>query len=279
MNPSRCGNIVELSTAASAKGDGNALCQNRISELGYAHMDSGPASRTCHLRAEIERAIQKCQQTHTTGGLLFRTVLDPRLPQVVNCDAEEVARGLRELLTRAVTEVRKPSPILIAYEMDDTSRSILRFEIEGTALGFSAAQETGGPVREVENRWLSILVAEDNAVNQQMAIECLRSLHHECEIVADGRAAVDASAKTAYDVIFMDVHMPVMDGLEATRQIRKLPNGDRPYITALTAYALPGDKARCLEAGMNDYIAKPCRAQNLARILEKVRGPLSPKRG
>ncbi len=242
-------------------------------------MDSGPAPRPCHLREEIDRAIKECQQVYASRGLLFRTVLDPRLPQAVNCNPEEIARGLREMLARAAVVIRKPSLTLIAYEMDDTSRSILRFEIEGTPLGFSVAQETGGPVREVENRWLSILVAEDNAVNQQMAVECLRSLHHECEVVGDGQAAVDASAKTTYDVIFMDVHMPVMDGLEATRQIRKLPNGDRPYIAALTAYALPGDKARCLEAGMNDYIAKPCRAQNLARILEKVRSPLGPKEG
>lgn len=242
-------------------------------------MDFGQPPRTCNLREAIDLSIQECQTTHAKRGLLFRTVLDPRLPQSVSCDPAQLALGLREMLDRAAVTIRRPSLTLIAYEMDDTSRSILRFEIEGTPLGFSLAQDTDGSIHEVENRWLSILVAEDNAVNQQMAIECLRSLNHECQVVGNGQAAVEASAKTTYDVIFMDVHMPIMDGLEATRQIRKLPNGSRPYIAALTAYAMPGDKARCLEAGMDDYIAKPCRAQNLARILQKARGPLDGTEG
>ncbi|CAN5598711.1 hypothetical protein BH09VER1_BH09VER1_20380 [soil metagenome] len=233
-------------------------------------MDAVPRARVCHLREEIDRAIIGSRGINAGRGLQCKTVLDPRLPSSVCCDPATLTLGLGELIATATQSIQRNALTLIVYEMDDTSRSVLRFEIEGTKLGFTLALDATAPLHEVENSELLILVAEDNAVNQQMAVECLRSLHQECRVVDDGRAAVEASAKTAYDVIFMDVHMPVMDGLEATRQIRKLPKGNRPYIAALTAYALPGDKARCLEAGMNDYIAKPCRAQNLARILEKV---------
>ena len=113
-----------------------------------------------------------------------------------------------------------------------------------------------------------ILLAEDNSTNQLVAKYSLAGLGLRPDIVADGREAVHAAKMATYDVILMDVHMPTMDGLEATRQIRgdsQLPY--RPYIIAVTASATVQDREACLEAGMDDYISKPYRAADLRRVL------------
>jgi signal transduction histidine kinase/FixJ family two-component response regulator len=111
---------------------------------------------------------------------------------------------------------------------------------------------------------LRILVADDDPVNQQVAAVMLRHGGHSVDIVGDGVAALEAVAKGAYDLVLMDVEMPEMDGFEATRRIRLLdsPNAAVPII-ALTAHAMRGDEARCIEAGMSDYMPKPISRQRL----------------
>ncbi|MEV7779505.1 response regulator [Kitasatospora sp. NPDC088351] len=121
---------------------------------------------------------------------------------------------------------------------------------------------------------LKILLAEDNAVNQQIATLMLRKLGHTAEIVDDGSQAVDAVLNDCYDVVLMDVQMPVMDGLEASRKINQmLEAGRRPYIIAMTANAMQGDREICLAAGMDDYIAKPIKSDQLAEALSRVSAP------
>ncbi len=118
---------------------------------------------------------------------------------------------------------------------------------------------------------LRILLAEDNPVNQRVALFMLERLGQKAEVVADGREAVEAMRQFAYDVILMDVLMPEMDGLEATRQIRRmLPAERQPRIIAMTANSMVGDRERCLEAGMDGFIAKPISLQRLADLLGKI---------
>ncbi|MFI9330249.1 response regulator [Kitasatospora sp. NPDC052868] len=118
---------------------------------------------------------------------------------------------------------------------------------------------------------LRILLAEDNPVNQQLAVLLLKKLGYGAEIVEDGSQAVDAVRSGSYDVVLMDVQMPVMDGLEASRTIKRLVAADlRPYIIAMTANAMQGDREVCLAAGMDDYIAKPIKMRQLAEALEKA---------
>jgi len=103
-----------------------------------------------------------------------------------------------------------------------------------------------------------ILVAEDNAVNQRLMSKLLAKLGHAVEIAANGRLAVQAVTAENYDVILMDCLMPEMDGFEAAREIRRIESGARRIpIIALTANAMKGDRDRCLEAGMDDYLSKP----------------------
>jgi signal transduction histidine kinase/DNA-binding response OmpR family regulator/ligand-binding sensor domain-containing protein len=118
---------------------------------------------------------------------------------------------------------------------------------------------------------LRILLAEDNPVNQRVASRMLEKRGHRVQVVSDGREAVMALEKETFDLIFMDVQMPVMDGFEATAEIRKKEQGGtfRHPIIALTAHAMKGDKERCIAAGMDGYLSKPIRAQELDEILDK----------
>jgi signal transduction histidine kinase/CheY-like chemotaxis protein len=119
---------------------------------------------------------------------------------------------------------------------------------------------------------LRILLAEDNAVNQRVAQLMLERLGQSADVVSNGEEAVSAATRLAYDVVLMDVLMPVLDGLEATRRIRaRLPPNRQPRIIAMTANVLVGDRERCLDAGMDDYIGKPIKIEELGRALERHR--------
>ncbi|GAA2338163.1 hybrid sensor histidine kinase/response regulator [Dactylosporangium salmoneum] len=122
-------------------------------------------------------------------------------------------------------------------------------------------------------RPLRILVAEDNQVNQTVATMMLAKLGHRADVAANGAEAVEAVRRVRYDVVLMDVQMPVLDGLDATRRIRaELPAGAQPHIVALTASALIEDRAACEAAGMDDYLTKPVRPADLAAALTTFAG-------
>jgi CheY-like chemotaxis protein len=119
---------------------------------------------------------------------------------------------------------------------------------------------------------LRILVAEDNAVNQKVALRLLERLGYQADVSANGHEVLDRLHRAPYDVILMDVQMPGMDGLEASRAIcARWPPRQRPRIIAMTAEAMEGDRERCLAAGMDDYVVKPVRLDELARALGRCR--------
>jgi CheY-like chemotaxis protein/HPt (histidine-containing phosphotransfer) domain-containing protein len=131
------------------------------------------------------------------------------------------------------------------------------------------ARET---LNRFEGRKARILLAEDNITNQQVALGILRKLGLRADAVANGAEALKALETIPYDLVLMDVQMPVMDGLEATRAIRNPQSAIRNHqvpVIAMTAHAMQGDREKCLEAGMNDYVSKPVATQALAEALEK----------
>jgi GAF domain-containing protein/CheY-like chemotaxis protein len=114
---------------------------------------------------------------------------------------------------------------------------------------------------------LRILLAEDNAVNQKLALRILEQMGYRVDVASNGIEAVESIERQVYDVILMDVQMPEMDGLDATRNIRKLTEVTQPYIIAMTANAMEGDREMCIAAGMNDYVSKPIRVTELIEAL------------
>ncbi|MDT7856582.1 response regulator [Rubrivirga sp. S365] len=128
----------------------------------------------------------------------------------------------------------------------------------------------GGAAAGSAARPLRILVAEDNAVNQKVALRLLDRIGYTADVVADGAEAVDAVQRQAYDVVLMDMQMPHVDGLEATRRIRADPNIHQPRVIALTANAMRGDRELCLDAGCDSYLSKPVNRESLAAAIASV---------
>src|SRR3989475_8261411 len=125
-------------------------------------------------------------------------------------------------------------------------------------------------------RSVRVLLAEDNPVNQQVAVAMLVKRGHEVHLAANGREAVDAVTHRDYDVVLMDIQVPEMDGFEATHAIRALPKGKDLPIIGLTAHALSGERERCLSHGMTDYLAKPFKAHELFALVEGTAEPKAP---
>lgn len=117
---------------------------------------------------------------------------------------------------------------------------------------------------------LHVLVAEDNLVNQKLAVKLLEKKGHRARVVSNGSEAVLAFEEEKFDAILMDVMMPEMDGLEATRRIRGMPGGENIPIIAITANALVGDREKCIDAGMDEYLIKPIDVDHFYQILERI---------
>jgi CheY-like chemotaxis protein len=130
------------------------------------------------------------------------------------------------------------------------------------------------PSLTIPLRNLRVLVAEDSFANSQLLQILLKSLGCKCEMVENGLEAVEIHAKTPFDIILMDIQMPIMDGITATEEIRRREDfhhpGEPVQIIALTANAMAGDRERCLKAGMNDYLSKPIRKPGLHKALHRA---------
>jgi PAS domain S-box-containing protein len=140
-----------------------------------------------------------------------------------------------------------------------------------TGIKGNAATESSEPVlAPVGRRNIRILVAEDNPINQKVAIKMIKSLGYRADVVGNGLEVLDAIKRQTYDVVLMDVQMPEMDGLDATRKIRAImPRPEGPFIIAMTANAMQGDEDICLQAGMDEYLTKPIRSADLKSSLDR----------
>lgn len=124
---------------------------------------------------------------------------------------------------------------------------------------------------------MNILLAEDNLINQKFALRALEMKGHEVTVANNGLEAIQLWEKSDFELILMDVQMPQMDGLEATRQIRareiKSETNGRTLIVAMTAHAMKGDREKCLTAGMDGYLTKPIRPTRLFSVVEELAKP------
>ena len=218
-------------------------------------------------------------------------IVDQLMPGV---DALELMARLTELagdrrvVTVLLTSTLQPldEPRLSAGRMDlFLQKPVLASELcQALVRGLSAEstqeRETGQtvpPPPAAASTKLRILLAEDGAVNQAVFLGLLAQRGHEVTCVEDGAAALEAWQEFAYDAIFMDVQMPLLDGLEATRRIRQLESpGQHIPIVAITAAAMQEDRDRCLQAGMDDYPSKPIHSRDLDTVLNRLQGLTEP---
>ena len=137
-----------------------------------------------------------------------------------------------------------------------------------------AQDEVDLRLAEDQKKMLNILLAEDNLINQKVALVTLEKIGHTTDLAENGRIAVEMFAKKDYDLVLMDMFMPEMDGLEATRRIRKIesehPDKNPVHICAITANTTAEDEEKCYQAGMNSYISKPFRLEELVKILNRI---------
>jgi CheY-like chemotaxis protein len=141
--------------------------------------------------------------------------------------------------------------------------------LESLALAVSRSQ---GPETNEPSQLLRVLLAEDNAVNQKLMLHVLEKRGYSVTVASDGLLALEAYKRQSFDLVLMDIQMPGMGGFEATRAIRQHEEATSRHIPiiALTAHAMKGDRERCLEAGMDDYLTKPIQKAALFEAIQRA---------
>ncbi|WP_432142147.1 response regulator [Streptomyces sp. bgisy084] len=190
-------------------------------------------------------------------------------------DRDELPLFLLTSVGRPITSQRSLAEFS-GYHTKPIRAAELYADLCRTLLGSAASTETPRAAQRPEaaesrSAPLRILLAEDNLVNQQLIVRMVRKIGHSVDTVGNGAEALQSLRDTRYDVVLMDVQMPVMDGLDASRRIHQsLSAAARPYIIALTANAMSEDRDACLAAGMDDYLSKPLHSADLAEALDRV---------
>ena len=234
--------------------------QTALQELRQA-VDSGAAYELVLLHADLPDMTGFDLATHIKES---GELADTTLMMLTSGGQRGDAARCRELGIAAY--LSRPTPPGIMQE------AILE-ALTGAETGPTGALITRHSLREKKARQ-RVLFADDNPVNQKMTLIMLQAGGYESDVVGDGKAAVEAFKANQYDLILMDVQMPEMDGVEATRTIRELESADGNHtpIIALTAHAMKGDRERFLEAGMDGYLAKPFKAEQLYETIEAIVG-------
>ncbi len=233
--------------------------------------------------AEGFRALEVLEQARRQGRPFDLALLDMQMPGM---DGLELAQRIRKesgpsdlplvLLTSlgahlSREEVRRTG---IQAQLAKPVRPSQLFDRLAEVLGEARKEQVDVPADPTASGQGRVLLAEDNPVNQKVAMRILERLGYEVDVAADGNAVLDLLGRNSYDLVLMDCQMPHRDGFETTREIRRREerktkaSGPKLPIVAMTANALQGDRERCLEAGMDDYLSKPFKAEELLRILE-----------
>ena len=248
---------------------------------------------------DAETALRKLREGKVKGSPFRFAILDMLMPGMSGEDLGLAIRkdpGFSEMLLVMMTSVGRRGDASRLEKMGFSAYltkpvksqhlyDCLRMLLKNKPPAAEASEKTiitRHKIAEVQKQSMRILLAEDNRLNQIVAEKIIEKLGFPVDTVSNGLEAIQALQKVPYDLVFMDVQMPEMDGLEATRQIRKsLPAGGEMQvpvcntavpIIAMTAHAMAGYQEKCLEAGMNDYLTKPVQAEKIAEAIERWMG-------
>jgi CheY-like chemotaxis protein len=233
------------------------------------------------LRTRAAESVDAALAFLEDGQFSF-AIVDSALPGQNTCD-----------LVRQIRDIIPPSRIMVLTSLGDNRDSACLRELGveyylakpvnpaelytmlsrmSQQIGSAAPRQPAAEQLAESTRSLRILLAEDNAVNQRVALRMLQKMGHEVVVAVNGRTTVDAVMQRRFDLVLMDVQMPEMDGFEATAAIRALEKQlrrDSTPVVAMTAHAMAGDRELCLSSGMDDYLAKPIGAAALSAVIEK----------
>ncbi|HET6847096.1 MAG TPA: response regulator, partial [Anaerolineales bacterium] len=231
------------------------------------------ALRLIKAGTDLDLAILDVQMPGMDGVSLAREIRKlkgrERLPLILLTSLGRKEAGAEELdVAGFLTKPLKPSSLF------DALAGIFGKHVLAPK---AQAAKTAIDVDLAEEHPLRILLAEDNAVNQKLALRLLEQMGYRADVASNGLEAVESVQRQKYDVVLMDVQMPEMDGLDATRTIRKLTSIAQPRVIAMTANAMQGDREMCLAAGMDDYVSKPIRVAELMEALRRVATPAAPR--
>jgi signal transduction histidine kinase/CheY-like chemotaxis protein len=295
---------VSLAAPTHSAPPGYTLRQPKLADLKILILEDDPTVR--HLLAQrcqrwgmqpqaVENSAQAMELLRT--GVMFDLALvDATLPGL---DGAAVAADLQKFPMAAMLpvvlltslgkkEAANGARVLFAHTVNKPIRPAqLRAVLERALVAppIPPAQKETPKVDgvSVSSRLpLRILLVDDNAINQKVAVRILQQLGYQPTVAGNGREALNALERQMFDLVFMDVMMPELDGLEATKLIRKRQaNGDHPHfqthiiIVAMTAHAMAGDREKCMTAGMDDYLSKPVRPKDVRDMIEKWGGKIS----
>lgn len=204
----------------------------------------------------LAEAIHKC--SHAQNMLLVMATASAEPQQ----EKEALAKGFSAFLNKPIKQAHLLETLTHLLSDESDQQAILKRAGNPAKSPFDATLGQRHP--------LKILVAEDNLVNQQLALQMLQRLGYRADVVSNGQEVLEALERQFYDAVLMDMQMPEMDGLTATQRIcTHYPVAERPHIIAMTANAMEGDRDRCLAAGMNNYISKPVQVAELIAALTK----------
>jgi PAS domain S-box-containing protein len=288
--------VVPVDVAASGATEQAPTPATNVHDLRILVVDDNATNRTIleevltnwHMRPEVascaDEALAMLRSAAAEADPYHVVLADCHMPDADGFALAECIQHEPQINTAMILMISssdKPGDIsrceqtgVTAYIMKPVKQSEL-FDAIVASLRMAPSEEDRAAVLAPSGRRpvgsLKLLLAEDSVVNQKLAVALLERAGHRVTVAENGRNAVDRVAAEPFDVVLMDVQMPVMDGLEATTAIRarEKETGERVPIIAMTAHAMKGDREQCLAAGMDGYVAKPIRSEELLAALEK----------